>query len=156
MPPVPSASSARRCRDGSRPSGRMIIMITSAAPKVSTRYSSNPRNRSGSQATRNAPSTTPSRLPDPPSTTAHRISADRMNGKLIGVIDVVWAASMTPAEPPMAAPMTNAMILNLKVGTPISSAASSSSRIAAHERPTRLCSSRFTRMITRMISTSSR
>ena len=101
-------SSARRCRDGSRPSGRKIIMITSAAPKVSTRYSSNPRNRSGSQAMRNAPRMTPGRLPDPPSTTAARISADRMNGKLTGVIEVVWEAKTTPAEPPIAAPMVNA------------------------------------------------
>ena len=126
-------------------------MITSAAPNTSTRYCSNPRNRSGSQAMRNAPRMTPSRLPEPPSTTAHRISADRMNGKLSGVIEVVWAAKMAPARPPTEAPMTNETILNRNVGTPISSAASSSSRIAAQDRPTRLFSSRFTMMITRMI-----
>ena len=40
----------------------------------------------------------------------------------------------------MAAPMAKAHSLNLKVGTPISSAASSSSRIASQARPTRLCS----------------
>ena len=45
----------------------------------------------------------------------------------------------------MAAPMANAHSLNLNVGTPISSAASSSSRMAAQARPTRLCSSALAR-----------
>ena len=72
------------------------------------------------------------------------------------MIEIVWEAKTTPAEPPIAAPMTNAPILNLNVGTPISSAASSSSRIAAQDRPTRLRSSRFTMMITTMMTRSSR
>ena len=37
----------------------------------------------------------------------------------------------------MAAPVANASSLNRKVGTPISSAASSSSRVASQARPTR-------------------
>ena len=38
----------------------------------------------------------------------------------------------------MKAPMAKASSLNLNVGTPISSAASSSSRVASQARPTRL------------------
>ena len=56
----------------------------------------------------------------------------------------------------MAAPMANASSLNLNVGTPMTSAASSSSRIAAQARPTRLFSSRLTKMIAMTISSTSR
>ena len=35
-------------------------------------------------------------------------SADRMNGKFAGVIEIVWPAKTTPAEPPIAAPIANA------------------------------------------------
>ena len=72
-----------------------------------------------------------------------------MNRKLTGVIEVVWDAKTTPAEPPTAAPMANAPSLILNVGTPIGSAASSSSRIAAQDRPTRLRSSRCTMISSR-------
>ena len=47
-------------------------------------------------------------------------------------------ANSAPARPPMKAPMAKASSLNLNVGTPISSAASSSSRVASQARPTRL------------------
>ena len=47
-------------------------------------------------------------------------------------------AYSAPASPPTKAPMAKASSLNLKVGTPISSAASSSSRVASQARPTRL------------------
>ena len=49
-----------------------------------------------------------------------------------------WPANSAPDRPPIAAPMTNAHSLNLKVGTPMISAASSSSRMATQARPTRL------------------
>ena len=65
-------------------------------------------------------------------------------------------AQTTPTAPPIAAPIANAASLNWNVGTPISSAASSSSRIAAHARPTRLFSSRLTKMIVSTIRTTSR
>ena len=55
--------------------------------------------------------------------------------------------------PPIIAPMTNAHSLNLKVGTPMISAASSSSRIATQARPTRDRSRFPTNSNTMMIST---
>ena len=63
----------------------------------------------------------------------------RLNGS--GVMEPAKLAYSVPEKPPMAAPMAKAHSLNLNVGTPISSAASSSSRMASHARPTRLCSS---------------
>ncbi len=61
-----------------------------------------------------------------------------MNGKLVGAMKITLLANTAPASPPTMAPIANASSLNLKVGTPISSAASSSSRIAVQARPTRL------------------
>ena len=46
-------------------------------------------------------------------------------------------ANRAPDRPPMNAPQAKASSLNLNVGTPISSAASSSSRVASHARPIR-------------------
>src|SRR3569833_3250491 len=156
IPPVPSASSAFRRRDGSRPSGRKTIRSTRTPPKTRIRYSCRPRIRSGIHATRKAPRTTPGRFPEPPRTTAARIVADRMNGKFVGMIDTACEAYTTPVAPPIAAPIANAASLNLNVGTPISSAASSSSRMDAQARPTLLFSSRFTKMIARTMTISIR
>ena len=44
----------------------MIIMTIMAAPKMSMRALSNSRNTSWSPMSRNAPSTTPAMLPEPP------------------------------------------------------------------------------------------
>ena len=99
---------------------------------------------------------TPGMLPEPPSTTAARISTESRNGKLSGVMAICLDAKITPAMPPIDAPMAKAQSLNLKVGTPISSAASSSSRIACQARPTRLRSSRRPTKITRTIMASTR
>ena len=46
--------------------GQMIIMTIMAAPKMSIRALSNSRNTSWSPMSRNAPSTTPAMLPEPP------------------------------------------------------------------------------------------
>ena len=151
IPPLPSANSALRCRDGNRPCGRSAIAATSAAPKTRMRYSEKPRSRSGSQAMRKAPNITPGMLPDPPRTTAARIVAERMNGKSSGEMKIALPAYMPPARPPIIAPVAKANSLNLNVGTPISSAASSSSRMAAHARPTRLWCRRTEKMITNTI-----
>ncbi|SLJ81882.1 Uncharacterised protein [Mycobacteroides abscessus subsp. abscessus] len=53
-------------------------------------------------------------------------------------MNCTWPAYIAPDSPPTAAPMRKAHSLNLKVGTPMISAASSSSRIATQARPTRL------------------
>ncbi len=55
----------------------------------------------------------------------------------------------------MAAPIANAHSLYLNVGTPMSSAASSSSRMAVQARPTRLRSRRRTIRTTTMMAISS-
>ena len=75
-----------------------------------------------------------------------------MNGKLVGAMKITLLANTTPARPPIIAPMANASSLNLNVGTPISSAASSSSRIAVQARPTRLRSSRAEKMMASTIT----
>jgi len=54
------------------------------------------------------------------------------------------------------APIAKASSLNLNVGTPISSAASSSSRIAAQALPTLLFCNRTEKMITSAIATTIR
>ena len=97
------------------------------------------------------PMMTPYMLPVPPSTTAAKNKMESCNWKLSGLTKPTLLAYKAPAKPPMAAPIANAHSLNLKVLTPISSAASSSSRTAAHARPTRLFSSRVnTKMTMRM------
>ena len=79
--PAPPAAAGT----ASRPCGRTIIMITSAAPKTRTRYSANPRNRSGSHATRNAPEDDAGDVARPRRGPPRRGSvADRMNGKSVG------------------------------------------------------------------------
>ena len=54
----------------------------------------------------------------------------------------------------MNAPMAKARSLNRNVGTPISSAASSSSRVASHARPTRLFLMRLSANSTMMTTVS--
>ena len=75
-----------------------------------------------------------------------------MNGKLSGTIAITLEENTTPTAPPIDAPIANDHSLKRKVGTPISSAASSSSRMATHACPTRLFSNRLTTTITRTAS----
>src|SRR5579859_6034937 len=156
--------------------GALVIVMIRAPPKISTRRSEKscvwgrtwwtwrttnlpklaPRRYSGSQATMKAPRMTPGMLPEPPSTTEARISTESRNWKLSGVMAICFEANMTPAMPPMDAPIPKAHSLNLKVGTPMSSAASSSSRRACQARPTRLCSSLLPTKMTAMMRTRTR
>lgn len=69
---------------------------------------------------------------------------DRLSWKDSGATVPCRLAYRTPETPPRAAPMANAHSLNLKAGTPMIAAASSSSRMASHARPTRLFSRRRT------------
>ena len=91
---------------------------------------------------------TPGRLPEPPRTTAESTRIESSSGKLSGVMAMFLAENMTPAPPPIDPPMAKAHSLKRKVGTPMSAAASSSSRMAAHARPTRLRSRRRATKIT--------
>src|SRR5690606_39808823 len=59
----------------------------------------------------------------------------------LGSMKLYRLAKRKPDAPPRAAPIANAHSLNLNAGTPMTAAASSSSRIASHDRPTRLLSS---------------
>ena len=112
-----------------------------------------PRKKFGRYTMMNAPRMTPSLLPWPPSTTAHRNSTELMTLKFVGTTNCTWPAYSAPDIPPMAAPITNAHSLNRKVGTPITSAASSSSRMATQARPTRDRSRFPTNSSTMMIRT---
>ena len=62
--------------------------------------------------------------------------------KLSGVNEPTWLAKNTPAKPDVEAPMANASSLTLVVLIPVACAATSSSRTAAQERPSREFSSR--------------
>ena len=64
------------------------------------------------------------------------------NRNVWGERKLVCAAVMTPANPALAAPIAKAITLYLRGLMPIDSAATSSSRIAVHDRPTRECSKR--------------
>ena len=60
--------------------------------------------------------------------------------KSLGTRLWTWLAKKTPAKPAVEAPMAKAMTLYFKVLMPNESAATSSSRMAVHDRPTRECS----------------
>ena len=77
-------------------------------------------------------------LPDPPITTMATNRNDRFSWKFPGSMNACLLANSRPEIPPRAAPMANAHSLNLNAATPMIPAASSSSRIASHARPTRL------------------
>ena len=105
---VASISSAARCRLGSRPWGRKIIIRTRARPNRKNRYSvmslaelpvmlfrnrsrlSPPaasRRYSGRKPTAKAPAMTPGVEPRPPSTMAARIRKERFKGKVSGLMN---------------------------------------------------------------------
>ena len=74
------------------------------------------------------------------------------SGKLSGLMKPCLLANSAPDRPPMAAPIAKASSLNRKVGTPMSSAASSSSRVASQARPTRLFLMSLSRNSTMMMT----
>ena len=74
--------------------------------------------------------------------------------KLSELMKPCLLANSAPDRPPTAAPIANAHSLNRNVGTPMISAASSSSRIATQARPTRLRSRFRTPNTIRMITVS--
>ena len=93
-------------------------------------------------------------LPDPPMTTMATNRNDRLTMNALGSTYCCLEPNSRPARPPRVAPMAKAHSLNLKPATPITAAASSSSRIASQARPTRLFSSRRARKMMRIRTTS--
>ena len=89
-------------------------------------------------------------LPDPPMTTMATKRKDRLTMNALGSTYCCFEPNSSPARPPRVAPMAKAHSLNLKPATPMTAAASSSSRIASQARPTRLCSRRRARKMRRM------
>ncbi len=75
---------------------------------------------------------------------------ENMSRNDCGLMKLCRVAYSPPASPPMQAPVAKANSLNLKVGTPINSAASSSSRVASQARPTRLFLTKMSAKITTM------
>lgn len=73
----------------------------------------------------------------PPSTTAERMSTEKKKRKLSGLMKLARLANNHPANPAVEAPTAKAHSFIRKLGTPMASAASSSSRMADHARPTR-------------------
>ncbi len=113
------------------------------------------RRKNASPCRTTAPSTTPNREPIPPKITmvSTRIEACRLN--VCGLKNCLVAKS-TPAKPDTDAPIENASSFIRTVATPEISAANSSSRIAAHARPTCDRSSRPNTTITTITTASSR
>ena len=135
------------------------MISTRMTPKNRNRYSNAsrpamlmPRNRSGRYPISAPPRMTPAMLPEPPITTPASTRIEKKRAKFAELMKPCSPANRAPERPPMAAPMANAHSLNRNVGTPIASAASSSSRTATQARPTRLRSRFRTAMTTRMIS----
>jgi hypothetical protein len=85
----------------------------------------------------NAPTATPQMLPMPPSTTIASTVNETSNRKRFGLTSVSLEAEKTPASPAVDAPMANASNFVVTVLTPFAAAASSSSRMAFHARPSR-------------------
>ncbi len=66
------------------PPGRKIIMSTIRTPYIIIRYSAENRSISGAKVRMVVPRTAPGMLPNPPSTTKHRISKERAKPKSDG------------------------------------------------------------------------
>ena len=98
-----------------------------------------------------APRTTPQIFPIPPKTTHAKIRIETLSVNISGAIKRVFDAYKTPAAPPTAAPNENDHNLYFNVCTPISSATSSSWRIASHALPARRTESRRIIQIVRRI-----
>src|SRR5688572_4720017 len=156
-----SSSSRFLTAEGSSPAGRNSITSTSARPKSSMRITSGStsmrpkrasctgvtvqRRISGTKESSSAPRITPQTLPMPPSTTIDTTMIDSTSTKLSGEMKAWIAENMPPATPPKLAPMAKARSFRLRVSMPMARAATSSSRIASHARPTReFCRRRFT------------
>src|SRR6266536_364671 len=84
------------------------------------------------------PRMAPAMLPDPPITTPASTRMENWSWKVAELMKPCSPAKSTPPKPPMQAPIANAHSLYLTVRTPMISAASSSSRMASQDRPTRL------------------
>ena len=72
----------------------------------------------------------------PPTTANTRICTAFVKPKSDGSMEKLWCADNPPAQPAMSAPATNAASLYRRTAMPWLAAAISSSRIAAHARPT--------------------
>ena len=93
--------------------------------------------------------------PMPPSTTMHTTNTDSMKVNDSGLMNCPRSANVTPAMPPHSAPSENAhSFVRRDVDAARDAAATSSSRIATHARPSRESSSRrMTKTVTRHSST---
>ena len=80
---------------------------------------------------------TPTIDPIPPKMTSARIRIEICSTKDWGYSTPMLAAVKIPAKPAVEAPIAKAITLYLSGFTPIDAAATSSSRIADHRRPTR-------------------
>src|SRR5664280_397112 len=83
-----------------------------------------------------APTRTPPIEPIPPKMTSTRTVIETCRAKSEGKSDPSFAEERTPATPEVEAPIAKAMTLYFKLLIPSDEAATSSSLIAAHDRPT--------------------
>src|ERR1039458_7191497 len=83
-----------------------------------------------------APNSTPVIDPIPPNITSTTTKIETCKAKSDGKIEPSFADESTPATPEVLAPIAKAMTLYFRLLIPSDLAASSSSRMAAHERPT--------------------
>ena len=123
---------------------------------MSSRYSSNSRNRPGRPISTNAPTTTPGMLPMPPRITIASAVIETMISKLAGVRDPIFTAKRAPPSEPTAPPVANARSLNRVVLMPMASATCSSSRIAFQARPMREPANRQDKKIANSTNASAR
>ncbi len=130
-------SVGRRTRTGQIPSGRTSIISVKPMPKIVRRYCAYSRSTSGTTTRMTAPRTTPGMLPMPPSTTIARMVIDSSRMKLSGLTKPWRPEKSTPENPAVLAPMAKARSFVVVLLMPIVCAASSSSRMAAQERPMR-------------------
>ena len=93
-------------------------------------------------ASTSAPTMTPQTLPIPPSTTIASRMMEMEKLKRSAKTPLTWVAKAAPPSPPEKAPTAYAASFVLRSGTPIMLAASSSSRMASHARPSRPSRSR--------------
>ncbi len=100
------------------------------------------------------PTMTPGMLPIPPSTSIARMNTLTLNPNWSGDTSCSFDASAQPANPLNDAPIANAASLVVVVLMPMCAAASSSSRIAIHARPSRLLRMLFASQTASAISAS--
>ena len=128
----------RRSSAPTTPVGANRSTSSSPAPNSSSRYSARPDSSSGSSVTSTAPTSGPSVVPAPPTTTTSRNRMDWVKGKELGAMKPPSGACSPPASPASPAETTKASVRTGSSATPTERAATGAALAARIARPSGL------------------